>query len=270
MPFETTNLTPRIGVRIDADREGLLSGAYSAQIRELLEQRGVILFRGLELTDSEHWTLSETLGEIFRQGDDGFYKISLDQKKNATADLLFGAFGWHFDGSTEDLPSRASMLTPRKLSETGGQTEFANTYASYEDLPEADKELIDKLRVVHRQESIQRQIFPYPTEEQVERWKSHPSKTQPLVWTHQSGRKSLVLGLTATSIEGTDDVEGKMLIRRLQEWATQPQYIYKHDWQMGDSLMWDNTGVMHRVSYYPPESGRLLHRTTLVGEEPLV
>jgi alpha-ketoglutarate-dependent taurine dioxygenase len=270
MALEATNLTPRVGAQIRADREGLIRGEYSQEIRTILEQRGVVVFRGLHLTDEEHWALSETLGEIIPQGEKGIYKISLDMKKNATADLLYGAFCWHIDGTTDDIPTRASMLSPRKLSETGGQTEFANTYASYDDLPDSDKAMIDKLRVVHMQESIQRQVFPYPTEEQVNRWRNMPTKTHPLVWTHESGRKSLVLGLTATSIEGMDPVEGKALLRRLQEWASQPQYVYRHEWEMGDSLIWDNTGVMHRVSYYPPDCGRMLHRTTLVGEEALV
>lgn len=112
------------------------------------------LFRGFHLTDEEHWALSETLGDVIPQGENGFYKISLDAEENATADLLYGAFGWHIDGTTDDIPTRAAMLSPRKLSETGGHTKFANTYAYYDDLPASDKQLIDKLRVVHSQDTL--------------------------------------------------------------------------------------------------------------------
>ena len=79
-----------------------------------------------------------------------------------------------------------------------------------------------------------------------------------------------MLGLTATSIEGMSLEQGRSLIDKLQEWASRPQYVYRHSWRMGDLLIWDNTGVMHRVDPYPLESGRMLHRTTLVGEEALV
>ena len=64
--------------------------------------------------------------------------------------------------------------------------------------------------------------------------------------------------------------EGLALIERLQEWATQPQFVYRHQWKLGDLLIWDNTGCMHRVVFYPADSGRMLHRVTLVGEEALV
>jgi alpha-ketoglutarate-dependent taurine dioxygenase len=270
MTLQTIDLAPRIGTEIRGDRQAILSGAYSQQIRNLLEERGVLVFRGLKLEEDEQLAFSNTLGEVIPQNRTGIYKISLDQKKNDTADLLFGAFCWHIDGTTDDIPTRASILSPRKLSEVGGQTEFANTYASYEDLPEAQKKAIDKLRVVHMQETIQRHVFSNPTDAQVARWRSRPTKTHPLVWNHQSGRKSLVLGLTATAIEGMDPIEGRMLIRQLQEWASQPQYIYRHEWHLDDLLIWDNTGVMHRVQYYQPDCGRMLNRTTLVGEEALV
>ena len=58
-------------------------------------------------------------------------------------------------------------------------------------------------------------------------------------------------------------------VARLRDWATQPQYVYQHQWQPGDLLIWDNTGTMHRVLEYAVDSGRLMHRTILAGEEPL-
>ena len=64
--------------------------------------------------------------------------------------------------------------------------------------------------------------------------------------------------------------EGAALLRRLMEWATQPQFVYTHEWQMGDLVFWDNTGTLHRALPYDHQSGRCLRRTTLVGEEALV
>jgi alpha-ketoglutarate-dependent taurine dioxygenase len=268
--FETRDLTPRIGSEIIADRAALLGGAYRAEIRELLGQRGVLIFRDVGVSDEEQLAFARTLGEVIPQGDKGVLKITLDDAAKARAyDYLYATICWHFDGSPDDIPSRASILSPRKLSETGGNTEFANTYASWEDLSDDDKRSIDKLRVVHRQETLQRIAHPNATEAQVALWRGMGEKAHPLVWTHQSGRKSLVLGLTATSVVGMDEAEGRALIDRLQAWATRPEYVYIHEWRMGDLLIWDNTGVIHRVQPYPPDSGRLLHRCTLVGEEPL-
>jgi alpha-ketoglutarate-dependent taurine dioxygenase len=270
MTLQTIDLTARIGTEIKADRQALLSGGHSQQIRDLLEQRGVLIFRGLNLEDQEQLAFSRTLGDVIPQGEKGIYKITLDEKESDTADFIRGTFCWHIDGTIDEVPTRASMLSPVKLSEIGGQTEFANTYAAYDDLPASEKKAIDKLKVVHKQETLQRKIFPNPTEAQLERWRSRATRIHPLVWTHRSGRKSLVLGLTATSIEGMSLEQGRSLIDKLQEWASRPQYVYRHSWRMGDLLIWDNTGVMHRVDPYPLESGRMLHRTTLVGEEALV
>jgi alpha-ketoglutarate-dependent taurine dioxygenase len=64
--------------------------------------------------------------------------------------------------------------------------------------------------------------------------------------------------------------EGRALLDRLQAWATQPLFVYRHEWTIGDFLIWDNTGVMHRVEKYPADSDRLLSRTTVVGDEALV
>ena len=89
----------------------------------------------------------------------------------------------------------------------------------------------------------------------------------PLVWTHRSGRKSLVIGSHADSISGMPIPHGRSLLVRLQEWAAQPAFSYRHEWQEGDFVIWDNCGCMHRVVSYDESSGRRMHRTTIMGEE---
>ncbi len=106
---------------------------------------GVLLFRELNLTDEEQLALAQTLGEMIAQGFKGIYKISLDPTLNETADYLHATVHWHVDGAQDMLPTRASLLTARVLSEVGGQTEFANTYAAYDDLPDDRKAEADRL-----------------------------------------------------------------------------------------------------------------------------
>lgn len=90
----------------------------------------------------------------------------------------------------------------------------------------------------------------------------------PLVWRHRSGRKSLVLGCTAHHVIGVDAMESSRILVGLREWATSEQFSYSHTWKVGDLVMWDNTGTLHRAEAYDLGSGRLLHRTKLQGEEP--
>lgn len=272
MTLKTVDLTPEIGTEIKIDRQTLLSNSATLrdEIRGHLERRGVILFRELGLSDEEQFEFAKSLGDVIPQGKKGIYKITLDPKLNETADYLHATYYWHIDGAQDDVPTRASLLTARKLSDVGGQTEFANTYAAYEALSDEDKRKYEKLRVYHSQETIQRKLHPDPTDAQLARWREHATKLHPLVWTHKSGRKSLVLGLTASHIDGMSMEAGRALLDQLQAYATQARFVYRHHWTVGDMIIWDNTGVMHRVERYPADSGRLLSRTTLVGEEALV
>jgi alpha-ketoglutarate-dependent taurine dioxygenase len=164
MTIQITDLRPRIGSRVIADRTELLSGVHSKQLRAVLEQRGVLLFPRLQLSDEEQLAFAETLGEVIQQGIRGIYKITLDPALNDTADYLHATTHWHIDGAQDTVPTLASLLTARVLSETGGQTEFANTYAAYDDLPPAKKALVDGLRVIHSQEYIQRALHPNPSD----------------------------------------------------------------------------------------------------------
>ncbi|KHO27295.1 dioxygenase [Mycolicibacterium setense] len=269
--LDVVDVAPRIGSEIRIDLEALLSGREAANIRATLEQRGVVYFRGLQIGDDEQVSIAKTLGNLVQnEGEEGIYKISLDDTVNERAKYLKGSLFWHFDGSLQPYPNLATLLRAVKLSATGGDTEFCNTYASYDDLPQADKDLIADLRVVHSAERSQYYVTPEMSYDEITFWQKSATKTCPMVWTHQSGRKSLLLGATADYVIGLPIEESRALLARLRDWATQPQYVYRHQWQAGDLLIWDNTGTMHRALPYAVDSGRLMHRTILAGEEPLV
>jgi alpha-ketoglutarate-dependent taurine dioxygenase len=269
MALTVTDLTPRIGARIETDLDTLLSGAATPEIRALLEARGVVLFRGLTMDDARQLAFTRTFGGL---GDDDvgtIYKVSFDKTENPThADYNYGNMAWHIDRTDIDLPPFASMLNAKRLVSSGGETEFASTYAAYEDLSGADKALIEDLRVVHRVEAATLKVYPDPPAELLALWSSRPAKVHPLVWHHRSGRKSLIVGDTATEVVGMDKAEGAALLDRLLAWATRPEFVYVHQWQLGDVVMWNNTGTMHRVRPYDITAGRLLHRTTVMGDEP--
>lgn len=267
MLFAAVNLKDRIGTEVRTDIESLLTPEVAQEVRRLLVQRGVLVFKELNLSDEQQLQLSRLMGSLREEGEKGIYKVTLDRKANARADYLKGSFMWHLDGTHDDVPVFASLLSARKLSRTGGQTEFANSYMAYETLPEATKKRIADLKVVHSVEMSMRRGGVEPTEEHLADWRRLPDKTHKLVWTHKSGRKSLVIGSHAAQIAGMDREEGDRLLQELLAWTTQPDFIYRHEWSPGDMLIWDNTGVLHRAEPYPLDSGRMMHRTTLMGEE---
>jgi alpha-ketoglutarate-dependent taurine dioxygenase len=269
MTFTTTELKPRIGTRIETDLDTLLSGRHSAELRELAETRGVLVIRGVAMDDEQQLAFTRTLGPVFNAGSGDVYKVTFDKRENPSLwEYNYGNFSWHIDRTDTDVPPFASILNAKRLTAEGGQTEFANTYAAYEDLPEDDKRRIEDLKAVHKVEASFRETVPNPTADQVARWRAYADKVHPLVWRHRSGRKSLITSTSATHILGMDEAEGAALLARMMAWATRPEYVYVHEWQLGDIVMWDNTGTMHRVRPYDLSAGRLLHRTTVLGDEP--
>ncbi|MGB8364930.1 MAG: TauD/TfdA dioxygenase family protein [Rhizomicrobium sp.] len=264
------DIKPEIGAEILADKAALLSGVHAAELRELLEQKGVLVFPQVHFTDKEQIAFTKTLGTFAPEmrGEE-IYKITLDKNQTATAEYLKGAFYWHFDGFMNKVPIRASILSSKVLSPTGGNTEFANTYAAYQALPDERKQQIANLRAVHALAATQLYVDPEPSYEKFMEWRAIGRAELPLVWKHQSGRKSLVIGNSAVNILGMDPLDGIELLVFLRDWATQKPFHYSHKWSVGDAVMWDNTGTLHRAMPYPIDCGRMLHRTKLQGEEPL-
>lgn len=272
MPYTTVDLTPRIGTEVKTDLETLTNGSIARELRILLEKRGVLLFRGLTITDADQIKFASTLGTIRLEHGLQITKITPDEAKSPIfADYTKGTYYFHIDGTYTDMPGLASILHARSVAPSGGQTEFGNTYAMYEDMPPEEQEFLDGLAVIYSAEKIQRMANPNPTPEQVAAWgKSvNPPKRHPMVWHHRSGRKSLILAHTIKSIVGMDQAASDALLARLMEWAEKPEYIYSHNWQVGDLLIWDNTGTMHRVVPFDLSCGRELDRVTLLGEEPI-
>ena len=284
MTLQSVDLAPRMGSQVEIAKADLLSGAYAGEIRALLDQRGILLFRDLHPSDGELRQIARTLGDLrlgeskrgadgvtLKEGDEGLLKVSLDPAVNPEyARFLLGNHLWHMDGTYEDVPPFATLFTPYRLSREGGDTAFASTYAAYEDLPDEDKARLGSLRVVH---GMQAALFPVMrdcTPEQFAVWASYPQRSHPLVWHHRSGRKSLVLSTSGAYVEGMHPAESHDLLQRLMAHATQDKYIYRHKWRMGDLVVWDNTGAMHRVMPFEQGSVREFHRCTLNGEEPIV
>ncbi|MEW9855501.1 TauD/TfdA dioxygenase family protein [Novosphingobium sp. M1R2S20] len=272
--WEVSDANEKIGAVIRTDKQTLLSGEKSQEIRAIMEARGVVVFPQINLSDDEQIAFTHTLGtfaheegEGGKDGKDAVYPITMDESINPIASYLKGAFFWHIDGTMSEKPILASIMSARALAKEGGETDFCNTYAAYDDLPEEEKRAIEPLKVVHAMWRSQLYWKPEPSIGELESWMARGSNTLPLVWKHRSGRKSLVLGATALQVEGMDIVESEKTLVRLRDWATQPQFCYRHTWSLGDMVIWDNTGTMHRALPYDHKSGRLMMRTKLEGEE---
>ena len=269
-------IKPHIGATVRFDREHLLDDDVAHACLEALEARGVLVFPQINLSDAEQLAFTDRLGDrvnFTRHAPGGdaaeqdVYKITLDEEVNKHQEYVLGTFFWHVDGVPIDQPiPKATMLSARTLSDKGGQTEFANLYAAWENLPAWEKEGLDGQRVIHTIVASMREVVEVVNEETVSLLNVAVDMDRPLVWTHQSGRQSLLVGSSADRIVGMELAHGRAVIRRLIEWAAQPDFVYSHQWQPGDLVLWDNCGVMHRVYPYD-DPRRTMHRTTLAGFE---
>jgi alpha-ketoglutarate-dependent taurine dioxygenase len=266
-------IKPKIGTRVLNTKAELLGGELSEELLTLLENTGILVFPGLNLTDDEQVAFTDVLGGSVKEiggaaTKQGVFKVSLDRKINYdVAEYLMGSMYWHIDGTMNPLPIRASMLTAKVLTDEGGDTQFANTASAWADLPDDEKAKLEGLRVVHSLWRSQLYHYPEPTMEQLERWQGHGEAELPLVCTHKSGRKSLVLGNTAHYVKGVDPKESYRILHGLREFATSEPYMYTHKWTVGDTIIWDNRTSLHRATPYDPDAGRMMHRTILQGTE---
>jgi alpha-ketoglutarate-dependent taurine dioxygenase len=271
MTLKVEILKPAIGAKVWFERGQIGDPALSAQLQELLDKHTVLIFPRIDLSDDEQLALTDALGERINitaqvpgKADAAeVYQVTLDEGANIEAEYVLGTWFWHMDGLTTSVaPPRATMLSARKLAPKGGQTEFASTRAAYDALPEEEKAEIDGLRVVHTVTASVREVCGPEALDDARRAMFH---VHPLVWTRPNGGKSLVIGSTADRIEGLSQPEARSLLARLLDWTAQPDFSYRHKWEEGDCVIWDNTCALHRVVPYAPDCGRMMHRTAIAG-----
>jgi alpha-ketoglutarate-dependent taurine dioxygenase len=274
MQMKVEPIKPSVGAIVHADRADL-TDEVAQRCLDLLDKHGVLIFPRLGLSDAEQLAFTDKLGARVNfttsapgGGAAGVYTITLDPKINNEPEYVLGTFFYHMDGMAMDgiPPPKASVLSCRRTAPKGGQTEFASTYAAYDALSREDKAEYETLRVVH---SVIAGVREVANPEDIEPRKRARHAERPLVWTHKSGRKSLLIGYTADHVVGMSKAEGRALLARLLEWAGQPAFSYRHYWQEGDLVIWDNCGALHRVIPYATDSGRTMHRTSVAGVEAL-
>jgi len=266
-----------MGTHVGAEISGfdLSCSPDPADVRELqaaLAKYGVLVLRDTVLDDAAQVAFSRCFGplEVFVKAEltnQAVPEIMEIADVGDNTKWLSTAQLWHTDGSYKTVPSYVTTLRAIELPPAGGETWFCNTSAGYEALPDDKKRAIADLNVVHDL-SYSRSLVPNLPPLSPEEREKVPAAVQPLVRLHSgTGRKVLYLGCHAREIVGMGLEEGRKLLAELEEWTTQPRFVYRHSWQPGDYVIWDNRGTMHRVTPYDASVyRRLMHRTEVSGE----
>ena len=173
---------------------------------------------------------------------------------------------WHSDSSFQKPAARYSMLHALVVTPKGGETEYADLRAAYDALPEETKAEIDGLVAEHF--ALHSRIMLGETYTDAQKAAIPPAQW-PLVRTHPgSHRKVLFVGVHITHILGMTVPESRLLVSDLLEHATQRQFVYRHDWRVGDLVIWDNRCVIHRGRRHDPAQRRELRRSTTLDTGP--
>ena len=281
MPIAVTRLTPHFAARIDgADITRALDDRTWQDIRAAFDEHSVLLFRGQSLDDEQQIAFSKRFGalEVTRSmnpaaGTPFARQSNLDIKTGEViptddrrmiyqlANML-----WHSDSSFKPVPSLCSLLSARIVPPEGGATEFASARCAYPSLPEALKRRCEGVTVVHDFSWSRDQVRPgfFTDKERAE----YPPVRHPLVRRNPAnGREALFLGAHASHVEGLSVTEGRAFLKELLDHVTQPRFCYRHEWQEGDLIIWDNRCVLHRVTPYDnARYKRLMQRTTVSGD----
>ena len=287
MPVTTRQIGPCFAAEVEGvDLTKPLSPDEVAAIHAGMDRYAVLVFHDQKLDDDQQLAFTRSLGDIehaigtsLRAADQlrlptTFADVSNLDKDNKTFArddrrrlFAIGNRLWHSDSSFKAVPAKYSLLHARSIPSKGGNTEFAYMVAAYDALDAETKAEVEGLICEHSQIFSRQQLgFIDFTDEERERFK--PVR-QSLVRTHPvTGRKSLYLSSHAGAILGWPVPEARAFLRDLVEHATQRQFVYAHQWRVGDLVMWDNRQTMHRARPFPAHEPRDMRRTTLVGDGP--
>jgi len=243
-------------------------------IRQALVQHKLLVFRGQRITPSQQRDFAARFGPLhvhpLLNHDDDLKEIivlNYDRSRPPEKDE------WHTDVTFIETPPLGSILYGAVIPETGGDTLFADLAASYAALSEPVRALLDGLRATHDFQKSFRASTYYGQDNS--KWesarKNNPAVSHPVVRTHpESGIKSLFVneGFT-TAIEGLNADESQTLLDFLIRHQAKAQFVYRHRWQAGDVLFWDNRATQHMVvaDYWPQH--RRMHRATILGDRPV-
>lgn len=271
--IQTKPLTQQFGVEVSGiDLADVRADNLFPELRALFEEHSALLFRGQDVSDEQHMALAKLFGPIEdRQADERkpgekfeVPKVSNVQEDGSTTgemDLktlnLKSNFLWHSDSTFLPTPALTNILIGRVVTTEGGATELASTRAAWAAMPEELKARVRERGIWHRYSHSRRKISPELAK--LPMFNKWPDQHWKAVWQNPTnGHEALYIASHAFKVDGYDEAESQTLLDELIAFCTQPEFVYSHQWNVGDVLIWDQRAVMHRGTPWPYEQPRTL------------
>ncbi len=268
-------LTPSIGARVTGVdlAETLDENTFGVLHRALLDHL-VLHFPDQNIPPAAHIAFTERFGAVephplgSRKGHPEFENLLVlennPERRGARNDF------WHSDISCAPTPPALTVLHALTVPEGKGDTMFCNMYRAFDGLPDDIKKQLDGLTAEHSGEAIRRRNQAADTDGSKD-IDVPKAEVHPVVRRHpESGRRALYTNrFFTTNFSGMTEEESAPLLELIEAQATVPENVYRHRWQPGDALVWDNRCTMHYAVYdYDPSETRRMHRTTSAGDRP--
>jgi taurine dioxygenase len=278
MALKLRKLSYALGAQVcDIDVSAPMSEAAFGEIYQAFLANGILLFRDQDITREQHIEFSRRFGELDRheslprdrhpQHPELLLVTNEPNADGTPSNSRYTGRQWHSDMSFTLIPSLGSLLKSWTVPEVGGDTLFANMTLAYDTLSDGMKGLIADLHGI--QLSGTRKINHAPTglERLAEQKKLNPPVAQPVVRVHpETGKKALYLGDKVKRFDGMTEAESQPLIQYLNQHATRPEFLYRHQWRKNDIVVWDNRCTMHQaLGDFDETQRRHMERTTVLG-----
>ena len=279
--FEIRKLAPACGAEIiGLDLHETLPEQTIHDLRTAWSEHVVLVFRDQELTEEEQLRFAGRFGQLGerKQPPETLKKrtqgvLQTDRRVMLVSNMKIngepvGSFGdgdmwYHIDSGYSERPYNYTFLYGVELPSRGGNTLFSNMYAAYDALPDEMKERLRGRKALHIHQYERRKRVEL-TEEAIA---NSPHWFHPVFITHsESGRKSLFVDRLMTQrIEGVGHEESEEILDFLYTHGEKREFVYEHEWRLGDFVMWDNRCAIHARTWFPDEENRLLRRCTIEG-----
>ena len=270
--LKTRPLQPHFGLEVLAADLSALDDALYAQVLRAWQEQPLLLFRRQVLSEADLVAISRRFGELFvvpnylgsREHPEIMYVSNLlTQTGRRVGSLASSELNWHSDQSYQPRPATGSIFYAVEMPAGQGCTAWCNGERAHALLPADLQAELAGLQGESRYNGYERETIS--AEEKRALREKYPPVRHPLVLTHPAtGRKTLYLDIsTTTAIVGLPEARSTALLKELAAVMTRPECVYRHEWRMGDVMLWDNGRTCHRRDPIDPDVPRLAKRTTI-------
>ena len=266
---------------LDLTRPDDITDATLDSLLHLLAERGILLFRGQKISHAQQLAFTKRFGPLAKTGllsryaPEGYpdlFTVTNMKVDGVRSETWNAARQWHSDQSFLPVPARACLLRCELAPKLGGNTLFANMYQAYAGLSEGLKATLDRLTAFHCVFNTRATVLDGRPSFSAEEKARAEGAVHPAIMTHPLTRKKY-LYLNEQNVdhfEGWTIKESAPLLDSIYAHLSQPAYCYRHVWQPGDIIMWDNKTTQHNAladydldNLDAPENHRLMFRSTL-------